>query len=131
MGGRRRILTLVEHYNGSKWSTVKSPDTAPVAIAALSDEDIWAVGSGLTGGSTTTRARALQRKRWSIVESPNAINGRGALNGITAVSAGNVWAVGDDTGGVGAGDDCGPTKTLIEHYDGAKWTVVKSPNSSR
>jgi hypothetical protein len=45
-----------------------------------------------------------------------------ALDGVTAVSANDVWAVGDSSLANGA------FQTLIEHWNGHTWKVVKSPN---
>ena len=51
--------------------------------------------------------------------SPNlGTGGSNQLNGVVAVSANDVWAVGSGTG----------DKTLIEHWDGVSWSVVASPN---
>lgn len=48
----------------------------------------------------------------------------GYLNGVTAVSSDEVWAVG------GHADGQGPNaqRTLIERWDGSRWRVVVSPN---
>jgi hypothetical protein len=42
-----------------------------------------------------------------------------SLNGVAAISANTIWAVG--TGGL---------VTVIEHWDGTQWTLVSSPNAS-
>src|SRR2546422_923441 len=69
-----------------------------------------AEAAGLTGG------------KWSIVPSPNVGSSFDQLNGVTAVSASNIWAVGDDyTNGV--------VQTLIEHWNGTRWQVVPSTNA--
>src|SRR5206468_8477548 len=46
------------------------------------------------------------------------------LNGVAAISASNVWAVGTHTAANGA------YVTLIEHWDGVRWSVVTSPSPS-
>src|SRR5213078_4774245 len=46
------------------------------------------------------------------------------LTGVAATSPSNVWAVGHyDSAST-------PTKPLIEHYNGTRWSVVASPNVS-
>src|SRR5262249_33801318 len=44
------------------------------------------------------------------------------LHGIAAVSSTDVWAVGARLSG-------NPSATLIEHWDGAQWSVVSSPSA--
>ena len=46
-----------------------------------------------------------------------------SLNGIAAVSADDIWAVGG-----GDFDTTGSSATLIEHWDGTSWTIVSSPD---
>src|SRR5207244_2669724 len=43
------------------------------------------------------------------------------LQGVAALSASNIWAV-------GAYFNAGLSQTLIEHWDGATWSIVPSPN---
>jgi len=43
-------LTLIEHWNGSRWSVVPSPNPSSSvnklnAVAAVSPNDVWAVGT--------------------------------------------------------------------------------------
>jgi hypothetical protein len=60
-----------------------------------------------------------------VVGTPvNACGVSEALNGIAAVSASDVWAVGTRFVN-GPGD-----RMLIKHWDGARWTSVISPNAS-
>jgi hypothetical protein len=61
----------------------------------------------------------------SIVPSPNAFSGNNLLNGVSASSSTDAWAVGSlccsmRNSGTGA---------LIEHWDGAGWTVVLGPDA--
>src|SRR5258708_20519426 len=48
----------------------------------------------------------------------------GVLNAVAATSARNAWAVGRF--GIGSG-----TRTLIAHWNGAEWKVVRNPASAR
>src|SRR5204863_8090882 len=63
---------------------------------------------------------------WTRIPSPNVgtFNDCSALLGVDAVSSNDVWAVGYvDTTAPG-------TLTLIEHWDGAQWSIVPSPSVS-
>jgi hypothetical protein len=59
-----------------------------------------------------------------VVSSPNSSTSPiiSSLNGVTVISAGDVWAVGTYRNTSGA------DRTLIEHWDGVQWNIVASPN---
>lgn len=114
--------TLIEHWNGTKWQTVSSPNfghggNSLDGIAAASASDIWAVGSVDNGTLTEHWDGAL----WSIVSSPNAGHDGDSLESIAVVSGNDVWASG--TYGASMTDH-----SLIEHWNGRHWTIVSSPS---
>jgi hypothetical protein len=116
--------TLIEHWNGTSWSAVKSPSPAPVnnelfSVAAVSANDIWTVGFTSTNTTDHTLVEHWNGTSWSVVKSPNPGSSSDHLAGVAAVSSKNVWAVGDsNTFG----------KTLVEHWNGTSWSVVTSPS---
>ncbi len=109
------------------WNVVPSPNgnesrgSALRAVATISATDVWAVGGGQLGGSKTL-IEHWDGVQWSVVTSPNPGSNYDILDGVTAVSASDVWAVGYD------GNAGGVAQTLTEHWDGAQWSVVTSPN---
>jgi hypothetical protein len=117
--------TLIEHYDGSKWSIVptSNPSTMQVltTVTAISATDVWAVGYSYI--SSTAKFQTLIENwngtTWSIVPSP-VFGKDNVLHGISASTATDIWAVGGQQ----------PHKTLIEHYDGTSWSVVPSPSAS-
>jgi hypothetical protein len=61
---------------------------------------------------------------WTVVSSPNvAKSNDNLLVSTTCTSATNCWAVGYYNSG-------GPTKTLIERWNGTAWAIVSSPNAT-
>jgi hypothetical protein len=112
--------TLVEHWNGSSWKVVPSPNPGSASniltgIEANSASDIWAVG----GFSNTTpppfqEVQTLVEhwngSSWKVVPSPNPGSSVNQLGAIEAVSAGTLWAVG------GFSNTTGPSQTLTELY---------------
>lgn len=125
---------VVPPVSGS-WLKINSPNVGgatPInnqllAVAAVSDSDLWAVGWARdpNGPSYVTRTliQHFDGNLWSIVPSPNRANDViSELHSVSAASANDVWAVGSSQDG-GA-----PTRTLIEHWDGTKWSIVPSPN---
>jgi hypothetical protein len=61
---------------------------------------------------------------WVVVPSPNPSSSANYLTSVSALSESDVWAVG------GFEDTNFRLMTLIEHWDGATWSVVPSPNPS-
>ena len=116
--------TLTEHWNGSQWSIVSSPspnESTLYAVSALSTSDAWAVGHFLDTNSHEFRTLTehWNGTSWSVVASPNVGAGYNDLYAVAAISANNVWAVGDSNSGY---------STLIEHWNGTSWNVASSPN---
>ncbi len=118
------FFTLVEHYDGSSWNFVNSPDPGGSQVlydvSAVSASDIWAVGSFRKNFVDHTLIEHYDGFNWTHVPSPNPQGQPAALFAVKAISASDVWAVGEWGQGIG--------KNLIEHYDGTKWTVQASPN---
>jgi hypothetical protein len=116
--------TLIEHYDGSSWQLVNgstASGSALTGISAVGSRDIWAVGAG--GGATL--AMHYNGTAWTTVPTPNA-NVLNKLNAVTAVASNSVWAVGSSI--KSTTDGVSQYRTLIEHYDGSRWSVVPSPN---
>ena len=121
---------LLEHWNGSAWSVVATPGpaggqaTGLTSITAVSATDIWAVGSYLNTTTFTNGVYALHYNgsTWMAVPMPQPAQNTPVLNGVTAVSAGDVWAVGETQGVPGQG-----LATLTEHWNGSAWSIMPSP----
>jgi hypothetical protein len=94
------------------------------AVAAVSAENVWAVGC--SGGCHGRDSLILHwnGKKWSKVASPDPGAGLDELTGVSAVSASNVWAVGYSCNTAG----CKAFKTLIVHWNGRKWSTAASPD---
>jgi hypothetical protein len=129
---------LAEHWNGTSWSAVPTPNPVAAcqdgniqwagnalnAVATISATDVWAVGH--TCYTMKTLVERWNGAAWTIVPSPSFMTGgdgiQNSLNGVAALSATNVWAVGFHTATNGA------YVTLIEHWNGTGWSVVASPS---
>ncbi len=93
--------------------------------AAVSSTDVWAVGDALeetiSGGSHFIgMIEHFDGAQWSLVPSPQLGSGV-ELNGIQAISATDVYAVGDSHA------DSQQPNPLLEHYDGVQWSLVPLP----
>lgn len=120
---------LIEHWNGSQWSVVPSPSPDSSAnllygVAAISARDAWAVGNYFSrkNGAEETLIEHWNGTKWTVASNPNPSSSENGLNGVVAISASNVWAVGQYIP-----DGSGNTEPLIEHWNGSTWAVVSSP----
>jgi len=126
-GNSGGLLTLAEHYDGTQWSVVSTPNPGVGAqlneVVAISANDVWAVGNFQDSNYVShTLVEQWNGTSWSVVPSPDGSTQGAQLSGIAAISATDIWAVGNKyiSGGNG--------KTLTEHWDGTQWSVVPSPN---
>jgi hypothetical protein len=120
--------TLTEHWNGSGWSIVASPNGGVTAdhfstlqaVSAVSSSDVWAVGgqAGIRSQmpATVPLIEHWNGSRWSIVPVPTAA--LGVLESVTATSASDVWAI-------GAAQQSGAMVAL--HFNGSSWKLVPIP----
>ncbi len=117
---------LIEHWNGVAWSIVTVPAIAGQlhSVSAVGPNDVWAVGSYNVPNFTSTLIEHWNGTRWSIVSSPNPINPINILNSVVTISQNNVWAAGDYTNSPAPSAEYTP---LIEHWNGASWSIVNSP----
>jgi plastocyanin len=121
--------TLIEHYDGTSWTIVPSPNPPSAAsylstVAAVATDDVWVAGHYLDNtGIYRTLVEHWDGTSWTIVSSPNVGNGDNSLNGIAAAGPNDIWAVGYQSSAPG-----GASSTLVLHFDGRSWTIVPSPN---
>jgi hypothetical protein len=122
-------LPLIEHWDGSSWSVVPilnpGSQTRLLGVAATSASDVWAVGSFFD--STNTDQPLVEHWDGTSWEGTIGLNPAGSpgsfLQGVTAISRNNVWAVGGTNLSTSSG-----LATFIEHWDGFSWRVVSSPD---
>jgi len=142
------LQTLTEHWNGSQWSIIGSPNVGSAdslygvaaastsdvwmadmqdlltalhlyGVAAASTSDVWAVG---TYGSGSTLTEQWNGTKWSIVKSPSPGTRGNTLNAVTALSASDAWAVGFYANTLYS------TQSLAEYWNGSTWSLVPSAN---
>jgi hypothetical protein len=78
-------------------------------------------------GSAAASTRAGQElPPWGIVASPNLGPHDNTLKAIHGLEADDLWAVGEYNPGVPPTES--GRRTLIQHWDGAQWSIVPSPN---
>ncbi len=117
-GFKSPVTPFVLHWDGSSWTEVATPALSftrytLAGVAAVSANDIWAVGKTFTGDPLIEHWNG---SAWSVVEGPSLPGG--SLNAVAARASNDVWAVGTQSSG-----------TLVEHWNGSAWSVVASPNT--
>jgi hypothetical protein len=128
-GGR----PLIEHWDGSRWSVGRDPVPSSALIGGLGDvscfgaRNCWATGDG---SQFPLRAMHWNGSRWSLsafAVPPQADTMR--IRSVACTGAADCWAAGYA--------DRGPittpvtSATLIEHWNGTRWSVVPSPSMGR
>jgi hypothetical protein len=120
-------LSFAEHYNGKAWTVVRTPNAGPnfssfYGLAATGGE-AWAVGEHLNAAyQDRGLVEVWNGHSWSIADTPQPGSLRDMFFGAAALSANDVWVVGDQEGADGI------FETLAEHWDGSSWTVVPTPD---
>ena len=123
--------TLLEHYNGSSWSIVGSPDTSASetnafsGITCVSSTDCWAAGGYFnSGGSQQTLIEHYDGSTWSIVSSPDtSTTANDVLFAVACGGASQCWVA-------GYSNSTGTQQTLIEEYNGTSWSIASAPDTS-
>jgi hypothetical protein len=127
--------TLIEHYNGTSWSVVSSPNENSSenelnAITCPAAGTCWAVGvyftSSVTGNSSyQTLVERYDGSGWSLASSPNASSAQvSELDGVTCSDQTTCTAVGIHS------QSTGPDQTLVDTDSGPGWTLESSPDTS-
>jgi hypothetical protein len=114
-------LPLFEHWDGTAWHVVPSPEVGGGqlwGLAAVSSNDVWAVGQ-LTVNATLVEH--WDGTAWRRVKAPYG-SGLGWLFGVSARSANDVWAAGGAYHGT-------RLDSLVLHWNGSSWTEFSSANS--
>ncbi len=156
--------TLIEHWNGRRWKVISSHGLLPCnnleSVAALSSDDVWAVGGTFDQqGSGSALALHWDGTFWTVRN--DGIPEFTRFDSVSADAPDDVWAVGDviarwdgtswevmgsvpdanhhaiaaiapdDVWVVGTTYRGHHTLTYTEHWDGTSWSVVPSPNRGR
>lgn len=136
------FYTLTEHWNGTAWSVVPSPNIAgnssilfglsavsreDDSVSSSSRRDIWAVGlTCVEEECFDVRNHPLalhyDGRAWSMVPAPDLSPNYGVLKGVAAISRNDAWIVGSSN------DSSGNSQALTEHWNGHEWSIVSSPS---
>jgi len=126
--------TLVQHWNGTTWSTITSPNPGTTnsqlgAVSCTSTTNCVAVGQDTNAGDRDsafqTSVERWNGTTWSTIASPNSASATNSvLAGVSCTSTTNCVAVGSYTTATV------PSAGLFEHWNGATWSIVTTPTPS-
>jgi hypothetical protein len=128
-GADGRFETLAEHWDGTRWSVLPTPDPGAAgnhlyAVDAVSPDDVWAAGQQLGGHAPDNGlVEHWDGSSWSVVPLPAATSASELLDAI-AVAHGQVWVAGEADSPAGGG------RPLIEQYRNGAWQVASLPSSA-
>lgn len=116
------------------------PDDSFRAVDGISSVDMWSVGATSLSTSGLLQNSLIEHwdgARWKIIPSPNRTNFPAAgpdsnvLRAVDAISADDVWAVGETDIETDFGPPIGfaaiGSGSLAEHWNGQFWSIVPSP----
>jgi streptogramin lyase len=118
--------TLVEHFDGSAWSIIPSPNVGTnvnvlAGASALTPNDAWAVGqAAMPQSPPQTLAEHWDGHAWSVVPAVNPASAQ-FFYGVDAISHNDVWAVGQQL------SNGNHNTLLVEHFNGQRWYVRNIP----
>lgn len=135
------VFTLVEHFDGTSWKVVPSPNPLPTgflaqnvlsSVTAVSPTDATAVGFILDSANQRelTMVQHWDGTSWKVIPSPNVDSNAGSFNTLKSVSAfssNNIYAIGFFVDSATAGNQ----RTMVEHFDGVSWSILTSPTKGR
>jgi hypothetical protein len=110
------------HWDGVQWQVATMADASAVLydVAALATDDVWAVGAEVTG----THAEHWDGSAWTVIPTPDRTAYSNSFMSVAVRSSGDVSAVGNTF------FNEHQIATLVEHWDGAAWSIVPSQNPS-
>ena len=121
------------HWDGASWSSVALPRGSYVSLSASGPNNVWVAGTrpgpmvGHNSRGLSSIVAHYDGTHWTVMHPPNPGTRDNYLEGIVAQSPTDVWAG-------GYSDDLGKrapeAESLTMHWNGRRWSVVRSPNPS-
>jgi hypothetical protein len=117
------------HFDGTKWTAFALPDIAGdltsgiTGVADLAPDNVWSVGNINIGQQNPNQViEHFDGSKWSVSQGPPfQPSDQPSLQGLSAISATDMWATGSILTVIGGFPDAFP---LFEHFDGTSWTAT-------
>lgn len=112
---------LAERWNGRRWSTIPTPNTAPGESVILNAVSCTRGACTAVGGSGSQQlVERWDGHRWSIQPTPDGTPDA-TLNGVSCVSLTDCVAVGSVTNA---------HQSIAERWNGSGWSIERTPTSA-
>jgi hypothetical protein len=122
-------------YDQGSWSVDTSPTNGTLdAVSCVTSSDCWAVGShytvpqGVNDGVVQPLIEHGDGSVFTVASAPAVSGDIDNLTSITCATADDCWATGYFGANSENGGD-GVSHPLMEHYDGASWSVMSSSSA--
>src|SRR5437773_384224 len=120
------VLLAMLSFAANPARGMKTPSASSAGASAFVDNHAAPL-KGNAAAPASSMPLAATGAAWSIVSSPNtSATQDNFLSDVTCTSASDCWAVGHYI----INSPGSPSQALIEHWDGAAWSIVNSPNTS-
>lgn len=132
MGSEQNGQAIADRWHNGRWTRIPlalSPAPRDLAlqmtnIASISATDAWAFGFVDPHGDVGPFGPVMEHwdgRRWSIVDNPASNTAGARVQGVSVISATDIWAAGL------AGGGSEPIHPFTEHWDGTNWSIVATP----
>jgi hypothetical protein len=134
--GSLLVYSLAQHWDGSSWTIVPSPNPTPCtvctyvtfdAVAAAGPNDIWAAGGKRVQGpdgfvGTHIYVARYNGSSWTVMNTPLTVGASGShVQDIEIIAPDDIWFFGDYVSGSGS-------PGLAMHWNGSNFTIHTTPN---
>ncbi len=134
--GSYQTFTLAEHWDGTSWSIVPSPNPTACssctyatfdAVDAVGPNDVWAAGGKRVQGpdgflGTHIFVARYDGSSWTVMNTPLTSGASGShVQDVEVVGPDDIWFFGEFVSGSGA-------PALAMHWNGSTFTVVATPS---
>ncbi len=123
-GGYR---ALAEHWDGTSWKVVRTPDLGVhggefTSVSAQSPTNVWAVGTAYTHSGIDVLVERWDGRTWTRWQAPSGA-GQNWVNSVSVDGPQDAWVA----GWVYSWEDHLDRPVLL-HWDGRSWTRTSAPN---
>jgi hypothetical protein len=123
------INTIMQHWDGATWTnfTMIQPSASSYlfGVTAIATNNVWAVGTYFGASGWQTLVVHYDGISWTTMPTINTNAVDNELFDVSAFSSTDVWVVGEQSL---SNNGTSPLQSLAQHWDGATFTTVTSPN---